>query len=269
MAGAGVTFVVEEGIKPSGPGSYGKDPNRMREPERKEKYRKKGAGNLEDAWAELGKGKVEAMSSEPAGTVAVVTKQNLLVKAVHAAYYDHHPFVLSPDVIWLTIAQGVANHVAQNPEALRSSFVTHEGKKDLVVERPEFVNGSKDNDWEGVFPEFVEQIEANTVLGAVDRVTASFSTTGPVEKVAGAITLMDIVQHYFTYTMGGGCGIPSIRLKGTPGDWELLRAKAGALRKYDGLGFWLDVLEPVLDEFVVASRGKPNLDFWRSVCVRC
>ena len=32
-------------------------------------------------------------------TVAVFTKQNLFAKAVHAAFYGHHPLVLSPDVI--------------------------------------------------------------------------------------------------------------------------------------------------------------------------
>eukprot|EP00808_Paulinella_micropora_P027826 g78818.t1 len=45
------------------------------------------------------------MSPEPKGAVAYFTKQNLLAKAVHGAFFGHHPLILSPDIIWLTIAQ--------------------------------------------------------------------------------------------------------------------------------------------------------------------
>merc|ERR1719230_175806 len=62
-----------------------------------------------------------------------------------------------------------------------------------------------------------------------------------------------------------GCGFPSITLTGTPADWEKIRVKAEALRRYD-LDWWLDALLPALDEFVNAAHGRPNLDFWRSLC---
>ena len=62
-----------------------------------------------------------------------------------------------------------------------------------------------------------------------------------------------------------GCGFPSITLTGTTDDWEKLRAKAEGLRKYD-LDWWLKALLPALDQFVLAAHGKPNLDFWRSLC---
>ena len=150
-------------------------------------------------------------------------------------------------------------------EALRPHFVTHEGKKELVVERPGFVKGSPANDWEGVFPEFSEQIAANTAPGTVELIQNEFSTTGPVERVVSHITLMDTVQHYFSYTMCCGCGFPQITLSGAPEDWEKIRVKAEGLRKYD-LDWWLDALLPALDQFVAASHGKPDLDFWRALC---
>eukprot|EP00463_Aulacantha_scolymantha_P001046 TRINITY_DN1729_c0_g1_i1.p2 TRINITY_DN1729_c0_g1~~TRINITY_DN1729_c0_g1_i1.p2 ORF type:complete len:83 (-),score=13.11 TRINITY_DN1729_c0_g1_i1:525-773(-) len=74
-------------------------------------------------------GSIDAMSPAPSGTVEVFTKQNLFVKSVHMAFFGHHPLILSPDIIWQTIAQGLANHVDQNAEELRSKFVSHEGKK--------------------------------------------------------------------------------------------------------------------------------------------
>jgi hypothetical protein len=42
---------------------------------------------------------------------------------MYYAYADHHPFVLSPDMIWLIISQGFARHVNNNPEQLRKHFV--------------------------------------------------------------------------------------------------------------------------------------------------
>ena len=223
---------------------------------------------LDGAWQSMlptKDGAIEAMSPAPPNTVEVFTRQNLFAKSVHAAFYGHHPLVLSPDVIWLTIIQGLANHVDQNAEELRSKFVAHEGKEEIVIERPDFVKGSPDNDWEGVFPEFADKIGEKTRGGIKELTAADFSTSGPVERVVAQIALMDTVQHYFSYTMSCGCGFPSIRLTGTPADWERVREKTAALRAYN-LDWWLDALMPALDEFVRAAHGAPNLAFWRSLC---
>mgnify|MGYP002845549692 CR=1 FL=1 len=251
----GCTFAVEPGIEAAGPGSYGKNSRAYREPST--------GDSMAAAWQKLGH--VEAMSPAPSGTVATFTKQNMLAKAVHAAFYGHHPLVLSPDVIWLTIAQGLANHVDQNAEKLRSAFVNHEGKELINIERPDFVKGSPHNDWAGVFPEFSAKIREKTVAGTTELIENDFSTTGPAERIVSHITLMDTVQHYFTYTMSCGCGFPAITLTGTPADWEKVRAKAQELQRYD-LEWWLEALLPALDQFVLAAHGKPDLDFWRSLC---
>uniref|UniRef100_A0A7S3PH88 DUF4419 domain-containing protein n=1 Tax=Aplanochytrium stocchinoi TaxID=215587 RepID=A0A7S3PH88_9STRA len=252
----GYTFVVEKGITKGG--KYGKS-RRYREPNE--------PSTLVQAWkTHAGKtGSIEAMSKEPKGRVAVFTKQNLLAKAVHAAFYDHHELILSPDVIWLTIAQGLANHVDQNAEKLRSNFVSFEDKEEIVISRPEFVKGSPDNDWEGVFPEFAEKIAAKTKSNIAELIECDFTTTTVVERLASYVTLMDTVQHYFSYTMACGCGFPSITLAGTVSDWEKIRTKAERLKEYE-LDWWLSDLLPALDQFVLAAKGEPDLNFWRSLC---
>jgi len=252
------SFVVEPTIEPNL--KYRSKRNRHDEPSPPQ--------TLAGAWRSLlptKDGMIEAMSPAPAGTVEVFTRQNLLAKAVHAAFYGHHPLILGPDVMWITVMQGLANHVDQNAEALRAKFVAHEGKEEIVIERPAFVKGAAGNDWPGVFPEFEAKIRERTVGGIAELAAADFSTTGPVERIAAQITLMDAVQHYFSYSMCCGCGFPSIRLTGTPADWERLRAKAEGLRAYD-LEWWLEALLPALDEFVLAAHGQPNLAFWRSLC---
>ena len=76
---------------------------------------------------------------------------------------------------------------------------------------------------------------------------------------------MDAVQHFFEFSICTGCGFPKITLTGEPDDWRKLLDKAKQLQKYD-LDWWLEALLPALEEFVKASEGKPNLNFWRSLC---
>ena len=60
-----------------------------------------------------------------------------LVDAVHVAFSQHRPLTLSPDAIWLVIAQGFSHHISENAESLRPRLVRHEGRRDLEVEARE------------------------------------------------------------------------------------------------------------------------------------
>lgn len=210
---------------------------------------------------------VEAMSPQPDNAVYTLNGKNLLVQAVYTAFYKHHPLRLGPDIIWLTIAQGLANHVNNNAEALRKKFVTFEGKKNISVTRPEFVKGSPANNWAGVFPEFSDKIAAYIGKDKRDLIECNFSTTSPIDKICSHITLMDTVKSYFRYVLFGGCGLPEIQLTGTVADWKAIRTKAEQLRQFD-LDWWLKELLPVLDQFVAAAEGRGawNTAFWRSMC---
>jgi hypothetical protein len=185
------------------------------------------------------------------------------VEAVHLAYGGHFPLVLSPDDVWLCIAQGFGIHVNQNAEALRERFVRHQGKAVIRVRRDDFVKGSPSNDWQGAFAEFSDRI-ADYIGKKRDLVVADFSTTGPIERAASEVVLMSAMQKYFDYRMSTMCGIPSITLLGTPQDWQSIRTRAAVLAEYD-LGWWIDVLLPILDEFVGASNGRANRKFWQTI----
>jgi hypothetical protein len=196
----------------------------------------------------------------------VPTQMHAFVDAVGRAYSEHRPLVISPDMIWLLICQGFSQHVNNDPEKLRAQFVTHAGKKELVVyvDPREFIKGRADNPFQKVFPAFTRQIEANTLAKIHDIVTAPFSTTGPVEKAAFEITLMDAMKSFFSYTMIVICGIPQITLEGSVQDWQAVLARTKKLRHYQ-LDWWIDELIPVLEEFVMARAGKVNRSFWNSI----
>jgi hypothetical protein len=57
-----------------------------------------------------------------------------LLGAIGRAFAEHRPIVLSPDAVWLTIAQGVAQHVRLHAEELRPLPVNHSGRRRLTVE---------------------------------------------------------------------------------------------------------------------------------------
>jgi hypothetical protein len=184
------------------------------------------------------------------------------IAAAQAAYANHYPLVLSPDAIWLLIAQGFARHVRQNSEALRHHFVSHQGKATITVLRADFIPSFAGNDWEDVFTEFSEKIRGHVGGATHELLVPAFSTTGRVEKAAFEITLMDTLQNYFYFEMGIICGIPQFIFEGTPADWKRLREHAAALERFD-LDWWIPSLLILLDECIAASEGRGNQDFWR------
>ncbi|MEP7123267.1 MAG: DUF4419 domain-containing protein [Byssovorax sp.] len=184
------------------------------------------------------------------------------VEAVGAAFADHYPLVLSPDDVWLCLAQGFAIHVNEHAEALRGHFVQHEGKAEIVVIRDGFIKGSPDNDWPGCFAEFSDRI-AEFVGKKRDLVVADFSTTGPVERAASEIVLMSALQAYFSFVVVTRCGIPAITLLGTTEDWRSIRRRAEAFAEFE-LGWWTEALLPVLDHFIAASSGQVDKAVWQS-----
>jgi len=184
-------------------------------------------------------------------------------EGMYYAYMDHRPVVLSPDVIWLLISQGFAQHVNANAEKLRHHFVNFDGKLTLIVKTDKVTLDNPNSPWETIFPEFTEKIAEHTGKKLINLLSADFSTTTIVEKVASEITIMESMKAYFDYMVMFKplCGIPEVTLMGTTEDWQKILDKTKRLAKYE-LGWWTKELEPVLREFVNASKGKINIEFW-------
>lgn len=184
---------------------------------------------------------------------------------MYAAYSDHRPFVLSPDMVWLLIVQGFSQHVNNNAEALRHLFVTHTGSQTLIVRNDSIDLDNPNSPWEHVFPAFTRQIASNTSPELVQALTSDFSTTTATSRLTSQIVIMDAMKKYFSYVvMVVGCGIPRITLEGTPADWERLLKKTQTLKKYR-LDWWINELEPLLKQFAAASKGRIDKDFWRNM----
>ncbi len=194
----------------------------------------------------------------------VIGGKDAFYKSIIRAYASHKSITLSPDMIWLLISQGFARYVNAHAEELRPQLVSHIGKMDLKVEtRSDLL--SKNADWSQLLDDFSVEIDRNTKGDISKTITADFSTTGQVERIASQITLMESVKSYFNYiAFHILCGIPSITLKGTPDDWRLVLKKTQQLEAY-GLSDWTKSLEPILMEFISAAEGKPKQSFWQEI----
>ena len=199
--------------------------------------------------------------TSPTEGITTVTGHNF-VEAVNKAYDKHLNLTLSPDMMWLLIAQGLSQHINNNAEQLRHQFVSHEGKKKIEVFEDGFRKGAQNN-WPHMFGQFSREIA--TYIGKKrDLIVNSFSTTGPVELAASEVVLMEAMQKYFSYECTTCCGIPNITLTGSKEDWRDIANRVRAISEFD-LGWWTAKLGPIVDEFVSAANGTPNVSFWQNI----
>lgn len=184
-----------------------------------------------------------------------------LVYVVHLAFSQHRPLLLTPDIVWLTIAQGFAHHINYNSEALRSRFVKHKDKLTLQIEAQQLSNTK---DWSDAIDNWIEKIFTHIDPVVHKMMICDFTTTTSNSRTVSQIIIMDSFQKYFDYRAVCICGIPQITLKGTVEDWGNIKERVQEMVQYD-LSWWAERLLPICDEFIATAEGKPNLAFWQSI----
>ena len=203
-----------------------------------------------------------ALTDERRATLArqLGSRCHPFIDAVHIAFSQHRPLILSPDAIWLLIAQGFSHHVAENAETLRPRLVRHQGKRELQVKVFDLTLSS----FQLAIENFSSLIQQETDPVLHETLICDFSTTRPEIRTASEVVLMDCFSSYFTYAMMCVCGIPKITVEGTLTDWQRIRARVEVLATY-GLEWWVSRLRPILDEFVRTAEGHPSLEFWKAI----
>ncbi|GBB84556.1 hypothetical protein RclHR1_11110005 [Rhizophagus clarus] len=196
-----------------------------------------------------------------------------LAAAIFHAYNNHQHLLLTPDDIWLTIAQGVSQHINYNAEKFRYRFVNHEGKKEIGIIIDDILV-QKNSLLEGNWPEAVNRLVVSTDQ-AVEKIDVKsllecdFSTTTKNSLTASRIVLLDMLKEYFSYKMYTACGIPKVTLEGTLEDWTKLQEKVIQLRQLDlDMDFWLDKLDPVVWKLVETYKGNVDEEFWSKIISR-
>jgi hypothetical protein len=190
-----------------------------------------------------------------------------LAQAAYLAYVHRYPIELSPDAIWLCLARGVALHIGAKDD-LRRQILQDDHEFELTVAGQEFTLG-QENPWPLVFPSFAQQIAAR-VGGLTEVLTAGFSATGPVERLAAELTVTGPFAPYFAWEppfpgdqVYPDRGIPAVVLHGTADDWRLVRRRTSMFGSL-GLENWSDAVLPVLDQLIASAEGRPDPRFWRA-----
>jgi Domain of unknown function (DUF4419) len=184
-----------------------------------------------------------------------------LFNAVHMAFSEHRPLLLTPDAIWMTIAQGFAIHVNNNAEQLRQVLVAHSEKLLLKATIKEL---STQSDWVEIVKQWTCLISEYVNPDVYSLMQCDFSTTTPTVRTASQIVMMDAFRSYFDFRAVCVCGIPWITLQGTEADWCKIRERVALLEQYD-LNWWTTKILPICDKFIDTIKGKPDIEFWQSI----
>lgn len=186
-----------------------------------------------------------------------------LLSAVHVAFAEHRPIALSPDAIWLTIAQGVAHHARLNADRLRPRLLRQPRRRtlELVLDGPLASDAGGIDLVIGAYRDALAQVLGS---GVARLMRCDFSTTTRIEHIASDLVLSDVCAPYFDRKLSCECGIPEVTLLGTPADWRSIRERIDVVTELD-LGFWRPSLGWIVDELIATSEGRPNREFWRRI----
>lgn len=187
---------------------------------------------------------------------------NGLLETVRNAYHGHYPLALSPDVIWLTICQGMSKHINLNFKSLETKIYKNGHPKSILVRIDSLAFDS--TQWSVAVDSLAQQTRRYTDPYFYEAFVPQFSTTSPIDHVAYQITLLDAQKKAFSYNLESGCGFPWIVLRGTTEDWELIKKKLSILDTLE-MTEWKESLTPILDEFIEASQGRANKTFWMNI----
>jgi hypothetical protein len=196
-----------------------------------------------------------------------VATVSLAVQAVHQAFAAHVALSLRPDTLWYFIVHEVAEYVRQNSTECAGLFTETPESKQTILVRDDSLSYDGPSDWQRSINLVRDPLAAKISDRTMTLFQPRFSTSTAEDETALLVALMDVASPYYSFEWQTMCGIPQIRLEGTPSDWRDLYDRTDLLaREFGGLhGYFADLL-PVLQTIAETSGGtKPDEEFWRSI----
>ena len=197
----------------------------------------------------------------------IIPSSNGLVMAAYEAYSHHHHLKIRPEDVWFTILTQITFYINAHAKELRSSFVNHADKKELVVTDC----GSIETIAAGRLAiRLIDAMEQYLVdPGLRDWIMPSFTTTTQTDTETAAVIMMGAMQKYFSHRMNLTCGIPSVTLLGEKADWVDLRQRLDKLPEFGKEpGQFAALLSPILDYFIRTFEDADDhrvVDFWTKI----
>lgn len=183
------------------------------------------------------------------------TEGHALLNTLNIAYDQHRPMTISPDMVWLTIIQGVGIHLNKEIASLNEqAFYSVQdsiklGKKDAKA-------------WKSVFRSTNAQVKDLLGKEFHNYLFKRYSTSTWNTLSANNIAIVDDSGEVFSLVNTTACGIPTYTLEGSAADWKKLEKAAMELEGFE-LEWWTKFLIPVLEQFTAAAEGKADVAFWK------
>lgn len=199
--------------------------------------------------------------------------KNHLINTAIAAYNLHLGLNLSPDDLQENLCAIVCQIVNFAPEDFRDLFVNHEGKKTIRVG----LQTLSPQELDQMLLQFREKIFREVKTPEIGEIfSPQYSTTTPVRQLVAASQLMATTKEYFHYLAYFMCGLPFVRLSGTPDDWRSLIAKTRLVAQLLGdkcpsaKTYFIDTMIPILENIYLTTIQSPEDEqklgeFWGTI----
>ncbi len=193
----------------------------------------------------------------------VATKMHSFVTALHFAFAEHRPMVISPDMIWLLILQGLSGHIHANPDQFKDKILNQNYKKEILVINDKLRIGSN-KFWPEVALSLSDSVTNRVYESYSNLFLKQFSTSNLQSQIAFKVAMLNSLNLYFDYNVESACGIPYINLKGSPEDWKWINENIEKLNQFN-LGFWTFKLKRITEKIYQTSIGNSDTTFWRNI----
>jgi len=214
--------------------------------------------------------KVEYCSQPWMLEIPYLEPTSLLFQTVHECFAEHLPLALSPDLLMYLVLHEVSICVKQNPQDYAGLFTSRtDGQKQLIhVRHDGLILGNPKSPWNEALGLFHAGLTDRVPSDVMKHALPSFSTHTVETQAASLVAFMDAASPYYDYRVMTKCGIPTIRLLGTPEDYvklyESCLALSGLFAKH--LKTYFSYLLPVLAVIKEQAAGSPQDDaFWSSI----
>ncbi|KAJ4026630.1 hypothetical protein NW752_001581 [Fusarium irregulare] len=180
---------------------------------------------------------------------------------------NHHHLTIRPEDVWFAIITQLSSYINANAAKLSRLFVSHKGKKELVIRQDGFLHTADYGAFvQNITMEMAKNVKEPTLR---DWVLPSFSTTIDADRAVGSVLLMGAMQQYFSYTCMLTCGLPSVTLLGEATDYEDILSRLDKLEKMgEEPTRFAELLRPVVRKMILSFEQPANPDiknFWNSI----
>ena len=205
-------------------------------------------------------------------------QDNYLSYLIHA-FNKNHEIILTPDIVWFTLACEVARIIDTDPDAYRDKFTTMkkgegEGRnKDKTLIK---IKTDTPQDLTTYLDAIIEKLRGLVPGGLANEFLPKFTTADWISKLAIHAAFADTVRHYYEYMGGQGCqgsapppgGIPYVHLEGTRQDWAAVvdgwtNISNRVFDKRDGLlAKYVEEVKDILSRLKGASESVTDAQDW-------